>query len=174
MCTPDRQEMILFSDILGISALVDAINNANAKAPAATESSVLGPFHNEANTFENGDAIASSKASIGEPMLIRGIVLDIDGNLIKNAIVDMWETNGNGLYDMQDPDIEGPDCRGKVRTNADGEFFLNGVRAVDYPIPSDGPVGVVMRLLNRSLYRPAHVVSTDNLLTTFHDIRLIS
>ena len=38
-----RQEFILLSDVLGISALVDTINNR--KTLKATESTVLGPFH---------------------------------------------------------------------------------------------------------------------------------
>lgn len=44
-CTPLRQEFILLSDVLGVSALVDAINNPPIKG--ATESSVLGPFFTE-------------------------------------------------------------------------------------------------------------------------------
>lgn len=154
-CTPDRQEMILLSDILGISALVDAINHP--RASSATESSVLGPFHNDAHEFVNGQSISSTNA-IGEPMLIRGSVSDIAGNVVSGAKVDVWHTNGNGFYDMQDPEKEGPDCRGIFHTDSDGKFALIGVRPVDYPIPSDGPVGVLLRLLSRPIMRPAHVV----------------
>ena len=39
-CTDVRQELILLSDILGVSVLVDAVNNP--KPPNATESTVLG------------------------------------------------------------------------------------------------------------------------------------
>lgn len=148
--------MILLSDVLGISALVDAINNPTA--PRATESSVLGPFHNEAHEFANGESIASAGA-IGEPMLIRGTVCDTTGGPLAGALVDVWETNGNGFYDMQDPDKDEPDCRGIFHTDDRGRFALVGVRAVDYPIPHDGPVGTLLRLLNRTNVRPAHVVS---------------
>ena len=147
--------MILLSDVIGISALVDAINNPTAQH--ATESSVLGPFHNEAHEFENGQSIAS-KGTIGEPMLIRGTVSDISGNRLSGVSVDVWETNGNGFYDMQDPEKDEPDCRGIFHTDAKGRFALVGVRAVDYPIPLDGPVGKLLRLLNRTNVRPAHVV----------------
>lgn len=44
-CTPLRQEFILLSDILGVSALVDALNNP--PVGNSTESSVLGPFFTE-------------------------------------------------------------------------------------------------------------------------------
>jgi hypothetical protein len=45
-CTPIRQEFILLSDVLGVSALVDALNHP-AVGGKATESSVLGPFFTE-------------------------------------------------------------------------------------------------------------------------------
>ena len=154
-CTSDRQEMILLSDVLGVSALVDAINNPTSKF--ATESSVLGPFHNDAHELSNGDPITSSD-SVGEPMLIRGTVKNTNNIPIRGAAVDLWETNGNGFYDMQDPEKDGPDCRGIFHTDSEGTFFCVGVRSVDYPIPADGPVGELLRLLQRTNMRPAHVV----------------
>jgi len=44
-CTPLRQEFILLSDVLGVSALVDSLNNP--PIGKATESSVFGPFFTE-------------------------------------------------------------------------------------------------------------------------------
>ncbi|KAL2218470.1 Intradiol ring-cleavage dioxygenase [Thermoascus aurantiacus ATCC 26904] len=170
-CQPDRQEMILLSDVLGISALVDTINSR--QSPGTTESSVLGPFHNEAHFFQNGDSISSTDA--GETMLIRGTVRDLRGKPVAGALLDIWETNGNGKYDMQDPERDGPDCRGKFYTDENGRFFINGVRPVDYPVPYDGPVGVLLDLLNRQAYRPAHVhfvithPSYESLTTALYD-----
>ncbi|OQV02185.1 hypothetical protein CLAIMM_07423 [Cladophialophora immunda] len=152
-CHPERQEFILLSDVLGISALVDQINSR--QLPGCTESSVLGPFHNESHEFSHGDSISSVGA--GQSMLIRGTVKNRQGEPIDGALLDIWETNGNGKYDMQDPETGGPDCRGKFYTDAEGRFYINGVRPVDYPVPFDGPVGVVLDLLNRQAYRPAHV-----------------
>ena len=151
--------MVLLSDILGVSALVDAINSAQAQSEAATESSVLGPFHTDALQLDNGSSIGS-RGVIGEPMLVHGTVSAIDGSKIRNAAVDIWETNGNGFYDMQDPGRAGPDCRGVFQTDKDGRFYLLGVKSVDYNIPDDGPVGVILKHLGRSNTRPAHVVST--------------
>ena len=140
-----------------MSALVDAINSK--QTAAATESSVLGPFFNEASkVFENGQSITSNEV-VGEPMLIRGRILNTAGKGIQNVLVDIWETDGNGFYDMQDPEYNEPDCRGKFATDQDGRFFLKAVKPVDYPIPNDGPVGQILRLFNRDCRRPAHVVS---------------
>jgi protocatechuate 3,4-dioxygenase beta subunit len=150
--------MILLSDVLGISALVDILNSAQALEVLATESSVLGPFHHEGTaTFENGQSMAS-QGVIGEPMLIHGTVRAVDGSKIEGATVDIWETNGNGFYDMQDPDRDGLDCRGIFRTDNEGRFYVIGVKSVDYDIPADGPVGTLLGLLNRNITRPAHVV----------------
>jgi protocatechuate 3,4-dioxygenase beta subunit len=147
---------VLLSDVLGVSALVDAISNK--QATEATESSVLGPFFSEASkVFENGQSITSSDVA-GEPMLIRGTVLDTAGKPIQNALVDIWETDGNGFYDLQDAEYNEPDCRGKFFTDPNGKFCLKGVKPVDYPIPNDGPVGEILLHLNRDCYRPAHVV----------------
>jgi protocatechuate 3,4-dioxygenase beta subunit len=152
--------MILLSDVLGISALVDAINAAKVQSDLATESSVLGPFHNDADVLENGQSLGSETV-IGEPMLIHGTVRTTDGMKLENASVDIWETNGNGLYDMQDPNRSGPDCRGIFQTDSEGRFYLVGVKSVDYDIPDDGPVGDLLRVFGRNNTRPAHVVSID-------------
>jgi protocatechuate 3,4-dioxygenase beta subunit len=117
---------------------------------------VLGPFHNDSRFFEHGESISSVGA--GESMLIRGTVKDRQGRPIVGALFDIWETNGNGKYDMQDSEAQGPDCRGRFYSDAEGKFFINGVRPVDYPVPYDGPVGIILSMLNRNAYRPAHVV----------------
>ncbi|KIW10349.1 hypothetical protein PV08_11311 [Exophiala spinifera] len=156
-CTPDRQEMVLLSDVLGVSALVDTINSAQAQSKSiATESSVLGPFHNDAAILDNGASIGS-EGVVGEPMLIHGTVRSTDGEPIDGATVDVWETNGNGFYDMQDPNRDGPDCRGIFRTDAQGRYYLLGVKSVDYNIPNEGPVGKLLKVLDRNVTRPAHV-----------------
>ena len=41
-CTPSRQEVVLLSDTLGVSMLIDAINHRLPKG--ASETTVLGPF----------------------------------------------------------------------------------------------------------------------------------
>jgi protocatechuate 3,4-dioxygenase beta subunit len=150
--------MVLMSDVLGLSALVDTLNSAQALADSATESSVLGPFHShETKELANGQSIGSSGV-IGELMLIHGTVRSVGGSPIQDVAVDIWETNGNGLYDMQDPDRGGPDCRGIFHTDSQGRFYLIGVKSVDYNIPCDGAVGTFLELVDRKPTRPAHVV----------------
>lgn len=155
--TDVRHEMVLLSDILGISALVDSISHP--VVPGATESSLLGPFHDDkAHLFELGDSITSD-GTPGEATLVRGTIKDIDGTPVDKALIDVWETDGNGTYDVEYVDKDGPDFRGKLYTDEKGAFYFSCVRPVPYPIANDGPVGALLRKLNRHWYRPAHMVS---------------
>ena len=153
-CDERRQEFILLSDVLGVSMLVDAINHR--KSEGATESTVFGPFYREgAPDFLLGASIAGSTA--GEPVIVSGHVRDTSGTPIAGALLDVWQTAPNGLYDTQDPDQSGMNLRGKFRTDAQGRFEFRTVKPTSYSIPEDGPVGKMLRALGRHPYRPAHI-----------------
>ena len=154
-CTDWRQEFILLSDVMGISMLVDAINNR--KPSGASESTVLGPFHlPDAPELPLGSDICLDQK--GEPMVIRGRILGIDGQPVAGAKIDVWQANDEGFYDVQQKGIQ-PDfnLRGVFRTNAAGEYWFKGVKPKFYPIPQDGPVGTLLNALGRHPYRPAHL-----------------
>ncbi|KXN82765.1 Hydroxyquinol 1,2-dioxygenase [Leucoagaricus sp. SymC.cos] len=153
-CTDLRQETILVSDTLGVSTLVDAMNNA--KPPGASEATVLGPFFTaDAHDIESGGTISSDGK--GDYMYVYGKITDTKGNPIPNAIIETWETDGLGLYDNQYPDRDGPECRGRIHCKADGTYSYRAVVPVGYPIPDDGPVGLLLRTLGRHVWRPAHL-----------------
>ncbi|THU91963.1 intradiol ring-cleavage dioxygenase [Dendrothele bispora CBS 962.96] len=153
-CSDIRQEFILLSDTLGVSALVDSLNNA--KPPGATEGSVLGPFFTEdAYDFQNGESIASEGK--GEYMYVHGRVLDTKGKPVPHAVIDTWETDGFGMYDTQYSEREKPECRGRLKSDGDGNYAFRAVVPVSYPIPSDGPVGKMVTKLGRHVFRPAHL-----------------
>ncbi|RRH69349.1 intradiol ring-cleavage dioxygenase [Falsigemmobacter faecalis] len=155
ICSGERQEFILLSDTLGVSMLVDAINN---RRPApATESTVFGPFHvADAPIREMGANI--SLDGKGESCLFEGRVLDLAGNPIAGATVDVWSDNADGYYDVQQPDLQPKwNNRGRFITGADGRYSFRGIRPVSYPIPDDGPVGQMLGDLGRHPYRPAHM-----------------
>ncbi|KAI0266507.1 aromatic compound dioxygenase [Gloeopeniophorella convolvens] len=153
-CTPLRQEFILLSDVLGVSALVDALNNP--PAGKATESSVLGPFFTEdAPDVALGDSIASEGK--GDYMYVEGRVLTTSGAPIPGATIETWETDGHGFYDNQYADRTAPDCRGRLRTDTDGKYGYRAVVPVPYPIPGDGPVGELLVKLGRHNMRPSHL-----------------
>jgi len=155
MCNDWRQEFILLSDSLGVSMLVDAINNR--KPSGASESTVLGPFHvPDAPELPMGSDICLDQK--GEPMLVKGRILGTDGQPINSAKIDVWQANDEGFYDVQQKGLQ-PDfnLRGVFRTGADGSYHFKGVKPKFYPIPDDGPVGKLLEELGRHPFRPAHL-----------------
>ena len=163
MCSDKRQEFILFSDTLGVSMVVDLINHR--KPDGATESTVFGPFHRlGAPELPAGGNIARLDKT-GTPTLVGGRVLDLDGQPVEGALLDVWQTQSSGLYNSQDESLNGElHMRGRFRTDAEGRYLIRTVLPVNYPIPSDGPVGAMLRATGRHPWRPAHihfVVSAD-------------
>jgi catechol 1,2-dioxygenase len=154
-CTDVRQEFILLSDVLGLSMLVDAINNRRPEG--ATENTVLGPFHvADAPIRTMGDSIVVDGK--GETCRYEGRVLDLDGRPIEGACVDVWSDNAEGFYDVQQPGIQPRwNNRGRFFTGADGAYSFIGIKPVCYPIPDDGPVGQMLGRLGRHPFRPAHM-----------------
>jgi hydroxyquinol 1,2-dioxygenase len=154
-CDDERQEFILLSDVLGISMLVETINNA--KQGDATESTVLGPFHVvQSPRRELGDTI--DLVGTGEACRIEGRVLDRDGEPVPGAQLDVWQANDQGFYDVQQPEVQPRgNGRGLFTADAEGRYWFRTIVPSYYPIPTDGPVGRLLAATGRHPYRPAHV-----------------
>jgi protocatechuate 3,4-dioxygenase beta subunit len=153
-CSPSRQEFILLSDTLGLSALVNAINNHGTAA--GTQSSLLGPFFREnAPRMALGANIA--RGDEGEPILVRGHIRDAAGKPLAGAKIDVWQNASTGLYDIQGPSPEEMNHRAQFHADGAGRYHFRTVLPLGYAIPTDGPVGVMLRSLQRHGRRPAHL-----------------
>ena len=147
-----RNEYILFSDLLGVSSLVDMVNAAGSGTP----SSVLGPFHIEgAPELANGGDLW--KGQVGEPLVVSGKVVDADGRPATGTVLALWQNSGNGLYAQQDKDQAPTNYHARLTVAADGTFAFSTVRPVSYTVPDDGPAGDMLRALGRHAWRPAHL-----------------
>ncbi|MCX5562540.1 intradiol ring-cleavage dioxygenase [Streptomyces sp. NBC_00038] len=155
MCTDTRQEFILLSDVLGVSMLVETINGH--RDPGATESTVLGPFHmTESPVRELGANI--DLVGSGEPCVVSGRVLSPDGTPLPGAVLDVWQADPEGYYDVQRPDVQpAGNGRGLFTADAEGRFWFRSCVPSPYPIPTDGPVGELLKATDRHPYRPAHI-----------------
>lgn len=153
MCDEKRQEFILTSDVLGVSMLMDAINNRLASG--ATPSTVEGPFHIH-DSPELADGANMAHGAPGIPCFVTGTVRDLDGKAIGGATLDLWQTDGEGLYEAQ-ADAKGAYMRGVYKTKPDGSYIVQTVAPIAYTIPMDGPVGELMHKTNISHMRPAHI-----------------
>jgi 2-polyprenyl-6-methoxyphenol hydroxylase-like FAD-dependent oxidoreductase/protocatechuate 3,4-dioxygenase beta subunit len=154
-CDDVRQEFILLSDILGVSMLVETINHRTGGT--STESTVLGPFHMvESPPRELGDNIALDNE--GEPCLVTGRVTGPDGEPLAGALVDVWQANAAGFYDVQQPGVQPElNLRGLFTADGDGRFWFRTIVPRYYPVPSDGPAGQLLAATGRHPNRPAHV-----------------
>ncbi|NUP53703.1 MAG: 6-chlorohydroxyquinol-1,2-dioxygenase [Catenulispora sp.] len=153
-CTPVRQEFILLSDILGVSMLVETLNNP---AGHATESTVEGPFHMvDSPPRPLGADIALDGK--GDRCLVTGTVKDADGTPVPGAVVDVWQANADGFYDVQQPELQPErNLRGLFTADDQGRFWFRSIVPRYYPIPTDGPVGRLLNATARHPNRPAHI-----------------
>ncbi|MFD8813500.1 intradiol ring-cleavage dioxygenase [Streptomyces sp. NPDC059627] len=154
-CTDTRQEFILLSDVLGLSMLVETINGHDD--PGSTESTVLGPFHmTESPVRELGANI--DLVGTGEPCVVSGVVRSADGTPLPGAVLDVWQADPHGFYDVQQPDVQPPgNGRGLFTADGEGRFRFRTCVPSEYPIPTDGPVGALLKATGRHPYRPAHI-----------------
>lgn len=152
-CSDTRQEFVLLSDVLGVSMLVETLNEREG----GTESTVLGPFHMvESPPRALGDSI--DLVGEAEPCVVSGRVLSADGTPLPDAEVDVWQCNEHGFYDVQQPGVQpSGNGRGLFHTDAEGRFRFRTVVPSHYPIPTDGPVGRLLEATGRHPYRPAHI-----------------
>jgi len=153
-CDDKRQEFILLSDVLGVSMLVDAVNHRGSAG--TTETTVLGPFFvHGAKEINNGDDMAAGWK--GEPTYVSGQVRSVEGKPLAGALLDLWQSNSEGSYDVQLADTGGKQLRAKLRTATDGFFRFRTILPTSYPVPTDGPTGMVLDRMGRHPMRPAHL-----------------
>src|SRR6266436_8674606 len=151
-----HNEGMLFSDAVGFSTLVCLLNNGRNGA-TETASALLGPFWrmNSPRTA-NGASIVRSPTP-GPVLFAECWVRDPQGRPIAGVEVDVWHASPVGLYENQDADQADMNLRGKFTTDAEGKFSFRSVKPAGYPVPTDGPVGELLRAQSRHPYRPAHI-----------------
>jgi len=154
-CTEFRQEFILLSDTLGMSALVNALHDKRASGEI-TKSSLLGPFYRQDSPALPLGANIATKGK-GPETVIYGRVVDSTGMGIPGASVEIWQPDDEGWYDLQLQDPSQMDLRGHFHTDADGRYYLRTIAPTGYMIPMDGPVGDMICAQRRHGYRPAHI-----------------
>jgi catechol 1,2-dioxygenase len=155
MCSDNRQEFILLSDILGVSMLVDAVDNV--AGTGISDSTVLGPFYaGHQRELAAGDSILLREEA-SEPLVMSGRITDPEGKPIAGALIEVWQTAPNQLYDVQDGDQPQGHLRASFRSDGTGAYRFRTIMPVSYPIPDDGPAGQLLAAMGRHPFRPAHV-----------------
>ncbi len=157
LCDETRQELVLLSDTLGVSTLVDLVNHGGDDEQL-TESTILGPFYVPGSPWRDLGASMVDYDDGGEPAILRGTVRSLSGQAIAGATLDVWQNAATGYYAVQQPDVQpATNLRGRYRTDPDGRFVIRTVRPVPYAIPDDGPVGRLVAATGRHPWRAAHI-----------------
>lgn len=150
-----RQEWVLLSDLLGVTALIEEINTRRPKG--ATPNTVRGPFYRADAPHLPLDANISLDG-VGAALAVACRVQDLDGHPIAGASVETWQANSQGFYENQQPDLQPEfNLRGVFTTDAKGDFRYRTIKPGGYAVPCDGPVGEMLGGIGFPLRRPAHL-----------------
>jgi alcohol dehydrogenase class IV/protocatechuate 3,4-dioxygenase beta subunit len=149
-----RQEFVLLSDTLGVSSVVDVLTNS--RTTDTTPSAVLGPFYVDgppprAHGYDIADGLP------GTPLWVDVVVTDQQDVPLAGAVVDVWQANSDGFYDVQLHDLDGPVLRARFHTDDEGRLRFWTISPHEYPIPEDGPVGALLNSVGRHPFRAPHV-----------------
>jgi hydroxyquinol 1,2-dioxygenase len=158
-----HNEVVLAAGSTGLSALVCLLNNGD-QGTTETTANLLGPFWrpdaplmpNGANIVRNTGVGADSMAG-GRKLMVNASVIDIKGNAVVGAEIDVWHSSNEGFYENQDPLQADMNLRARFFTDEHGKFSFETIKPIGYPIPVNGPVGVFLKLQGRHNMRPAHI-----------------
>src|SRR6516165_10936443 len=151
-----HNEVVLIAGSLGVSSLV-CLQNNGADGEYQTTANLMGPFWREGSPREQDGASIVRSPTPGDPLFVTGTVIDLEGRPVDGAMVDVWNTSGEGFYENQDPRQADMNLRGRFVTDENGQFRLQSVKPAGYAIPVNGPVGDLLRAQGRLNMRPAHI-----------------
>ena len=152
----ERNEFLLFGDVIGVSQLIETLNHEEPGQPVGY--ALVGPFFRANAPFRDRGASIASADTAGVRVKISGRVFDFGTKTpVKEAILDIFQAATNGFYENQDEKQPDYNLRGRFKTDENGTFELIALMPTAYPAPTDGPVGELLRVAKRSPYRPAHI-----------------
>ncbi|KAI5465023.1 Intradiol ring-cleavage dioxygenase [Mariannaea sp. PMI_226] len=161
MSNDRRNEGQLVCDVIGLESLVDDITHRAAakNGSSGTLSAILGPFWRPDTPIRpNGTTISFDPPKDAIPVFLYGKITSAEtGKPIPNASVEIWQASTNGLYEQQDDKQQEHNLRGKFVTDAEGRYSFYCIKPTPYPVPTDGPAGQLLELLDRHVFRPAHL-----------------
>jgi catechol 1,2-dioxygenase len=153
---PERNEFLLLADVIGASQLIETLNHEKPGQPVGF--ALVGPFFRAGAPFRKKGESTASDSTPGSRVRITGKVFDFETEApIKDAVLGTWQAANNGLYENQDENQPDYNLRGQYQSDANGEFELVALMPTAYPVPTDGPVGELLRAAHRPPDRPAHI-----------------
>jgi hydroxyquinol 1,2-dioxygenase len=150
-------EITLMTDCLGISETSVLIEDKKNHGHGTTEMNVEGPlFFKELPERKQGALIGEMSAK-DDPLFVTHTIKDKAGKPLANAIVDVWQPNGEGYYFVQRDYLPQWNFYARFKTDENGKLQFQTVVPGDYPVPTSGPTGSMLDQLGRHGYRACHI-----------------
>jgi hydroxyquinol 1,2-dioxygenase len=161
LATPNQDfpmgEITLMTDCLGMSETSILLEDKKNHGHGTTEMNVEGPlFFKDLPERAQGDLIGEM-GETDKPLFITHKVLDKHGKPLANAVVDVWQPNGEGFYFVQREHLPEWNFYARFHTDANGQLHFRTVVPGDYPVPTSGPTGSMLQQLGRHGYRACHI-----------------
>jgi protocatechuate 3,4-dioxygenase alpha subunit len=146
---------------------------------STTPSQTVGPYFHYALPYDGGGTL-TNEATLGERIVIEGRLFDAKGELVTDALIEIWQANSQGRYhhpdDTQekqlDPNFGG---FGRVPTDGEGWYRFHTIRPGRVPGPGGVPQaphinisvlgrGILKRLATRLYFGDEATNATDPIL----------
>jgi protocatechuate 3,4-dioxygenase alpha subunit len=106
-----------------------------------TASQTVGPFFSFGMVEKGDENNLVSEAVKGERIVIRGRVLDGEGEAVPDALIEIWQADANGFFNHpDDPHRENADPNfrgfGRADTISDGQFSFRTIKPGRVPFDS--------------------------------------
>lgn len=156
---------------LGFDRLLDIrADEADQKAgrTGGTPRAIEGPLFIAGAPLFQDEARIDEGEPAGKVFVMEGQVLDLEGQPVPGALMDVWHANEVGGYSHFFPGMKPYELRRKIKTNAQGEFRFRSFLPPGYAIPPGSPTSELFNALGRHGHRPAHIhflVTAPNLRT---------
>lgn len=133
-----RREAIRFAALSAAGWMTPGVFAEQLATPSLTE----GPFYPDKLPLDtDNDLIIVNDAvrpAIGEITHLSGVVSDLKGNPLRNAFIEIWQVDNNGVYlhsrsdgsQKRDSNFQG---YGRFLTDSKGQYYFRTVKPVPYP-----------------------------------------
>ncbi|WXL24244.1 catechol 1,2-dioxygenase [Ectopseudomonas mendocina] len=157
-----RSEAGLLIAGLGIERFLDMRQDAIGAAAGqtgGTPRTIEGPLYVAGAPVVQGTARMDdgSEDDVGIVMFLEGQVVDLDGQPIAGATVDVWHANTKGNYSFFDKSQSEYNLRRRIITDAEGRYRARSIVPSGYGCDPQGPTQACLDLLGRHGQRPAHI-----------------
>ena len=153
-------EFGLWAAGLGFEHFLDVrmdITDAKAGIEGGTPRTIEGPLYVAGAPRSKAFARLDDGTDEGETLIMKGRVLDMRGNPVAGAIVDVWQANTMGHYSYFDKKQSAFNLRRQIEADRKGNYRFQSIMPSGYGVPPEGSTDQLLRKIGRHGRRPAHI-----------------